>query len=81
MLETLVASEQGEVLYEWQIQNAPARLAWLQGVAQAGAAIAAETPLGGFDRLEINAGHGRVVAQTRADRLVFVRTIQQAVNS
>lgn len=81
VVETLVASEQGEVLYEWQIQNTPARVAWLQGVAQAAAAIAAEAPLGGFDRLEIKDVNGRAVAQTRLDRLVFVRTTQQALSS
>ena len=81
VVETLVASAQGEVLYEWQTQNAPARVAWLQGVAQAAAAMAAEAPLGGFDRLEIKSGQGRAVAQTRVDRLVFVRTTQQGVSS
>jgi CheY-like chemotaxis protein len=81
VVETLVASDQGEVLYEWQTQNAPARLAWLQGVAQKAAAIAADVPLGGFDRLEIKSGQGRAIAQARADRLVFVRTTQQVVSS
>jgi CheY-like chemotaxis protein len=81
VVETLVSSEQGTVLYEWQIQNAAARVAWLQGVAQMAAAIGAEAPLGGFDRLEIKAGNGRAVAQTRADRLVFVRTTSQALSS
>lgn len=81
VVETLVSSEQGDVLYEWQIQNAPARVAWLQGVTQLAAAMAAEAPLGGFDRLEIKAGNGRAVAQTRADRLVFVRTTSQTLSS
>ncbi len=81
MVETLITFGEGEVLYEWQCPDAASRLAWLQGVAQAGAAIAAETPLGGFDRLEINAGFGRAVAQTRADRLIFVRVTHQPANS
>jgi CheY-like chemotaxis protein len=71
--ETLICSEQGELLYEWQCPDVIPRLVLLQNIAQQAAAIAADLPFGNFDRLELNLDGGRAVAQTRADRLVFVR--------
>ena len=81
VVETLVSSEKGDVLYEWQCPDAASRLAWLQVVAQAAAGMAAETPLGTFDRLELKNGFSRAVAQTRSDRLIFVRVTHQPANS
>jgi CheY-like chemotaxis protein len=81
VVETLVSSESGNVLYEWQCPDAGTRLAWLQKVAQAAADMASESPLGTFDRLEINAGLGRAVAQARADRLIFVRVTHRPETS
>jgi hypothetical protein len=77
VVETLISSDAGDVLYEWQCPDAGTRLAWLQTVAHAAAEMASESPLGAFDRLEINAGFGRAVAQARADRLIFVRVTHQ----
>jgi CheY-like chemotaxis protein len=81
VVETLVSSESGNVLYEWQCPDAGTRLAWLQKVAQAAADMASESPLGTFDRLEINAGLGRAVAQARTDRLIFVRVTHRPESS
>jgi CheY-like chemotaxis protein len=81
VVETLISSEQGEVLYEWQCPNAVGRLTWIQKVTEAAAAMTADSALGSFDRLEINSGHGRAIAQARADRLVFVRVAHQHANA
>jgi len=79
--ETLVSSETGDVLYAWQCPDAGVRLAWLQTVARAAADLASETPLGTFDRLEIDAGFGRAIAQARTDRLIFVRVTHRPESS
>jgi hypothetical protein len=42
-------------------------------MAQQAAALGEGMPLGNFDRLEIQLADSRVVAQARADRMVFVR--------
>jgi CheY-like chemotaxis protein len=70
--ETLICSGKGEPLYVWQCPDTDARVALLQNVGQQAALIAQTLPLGNFDRLEIQLAGGRAVAQTRADRLVFV---------
>jgi hypothetical protein len=71
--ETLICSGQGEPLYVWQCPDTFARVALLQNVAQQAAALGEGMPLGNFDRLEIQLADSRVVAQARADRMVFVR--------
>ena len=71
--ETLVCSGQGEPLYVWQCPDTSARVALLQNVAQQAASFGQLIPLGNFDRLEIQLADSRVVAQARADRMVFVR--------
>jgi CheY-like chemotaxis protein len=81
VIETLVCSEKGELLYEWQCADVIARLVLLQNIAQQAAAIAQEMPFGNFDRLELSLEDGRAVAQTRADRLVFVRVTNEAINA
>jgi hypothetical protein len=77
--ETLICSEQGELLYEWQCADVITRLVLLQNIAQQSAAIARDLPFGNFDRLELSLEDGRAVAQTRADRLVFVRVANEPV--
>jgi hypothetical protein len=71
--ETLICSGQGEPLYAWQCPDTSARVALLQNMAQQAASFGQLIPLGNFDRLEIQLTGSRVVAQARADRLVFVR--------
>ena len=75
--ETLICTEKGELLYECECADVIARLVLLQNIAEQGAGIAGELPLGSFDRLELNLAAGRAVAQTRADRLVFVRVTNE----
>lgn len=71
--ETLICSGKGEPLYIWQCPDRQARMALLQNVAQQAARLSRLLPLGNFDRLEIQLADGRAVAQTRADRMVFIR--------
>ena len=71
--ETLICSGTGEPLYAWQCPDASARVALLQTVAQQASSLGEGMPLGNFDRLEIQLADSRVVAQARADRMVFVR--------
>ena len=78
--ETLICTEQGELLYERECPDVIARLVLLQNIAQQAAAIALELPFGNFARLELSLEGGRAVAQTRADRLVFVRVATETVN-
>lgn len=72
-VETLICSENGEPLYDWQCNDLTARLILFQNVNQEAAALAADLPFGNFDRLEIQLTDGRAVVQTRADRMIFVR--------
>ena len=71
--ETLICSGQGEPLYLWQCPDTIARVALLQNVAQQAARFNQLVPLGNFDRLEIQLAGSRAVAQSKADRMVFVR--------
>jgi hypothetical protein len=50
-------------------------------VAQAAAAMAVDSPLGNFDRLELSGSQGRTIAQARPDRLVFVRVAHQPASA
>jgi CheY-like chemotaxis protein len=76
--ETLVCSGKGEPLYTWQCPDRHARVSLLQNVAQQAARLGQLMPLGNFDRLEIQLGDGRAVAQARADRMVFIRVSSAA---
>ena len=71
--ETLICSGTGDPLYVWQCPDAQARVALLQNVAQQAAFFGQLVPLGSFDRLEMQLADSRVVAQVKADRMVFVR--------
>ena len=71
--ETLICSGAGDPLYVGQCPDRPARVALLQDLAQRAAFISQLIPLGNFDRLEIQLAGSRAVAQTGADRMVFVR--------
>jgi CheY-like chemotaxis protein len=79
--ETLICSGQGEPFYVWQCPDRDGRVALLQTVAQQAATLGQLLPLGKFDRLEIQLASGRAVAQTRADRMVFVRVSSEGGKS
>jgi hypothetical protein len=74
VVETLICSGQGEMLYHAECADVNARLALLQRIAEQAAQLAQMLPLGTFDRLEMQFADGRAIAQSRTDRLVFVRT-------
>lgn len=71
--ETLIAFSSGEMLYESQCLDAPARTTWLQAVVEQAGQLGGILPLGNFDRLEIQLAGGRAVALARAGRLIYVR--------
>jgi CheY-like chemotaxis protein len=70
--ETLICSGQGDVLYAWQCPDVNARVMLLQHIAQQTTRLGELLPLGSFDRLEIQLGTGRVVAQVKPDRMILV---------
>jgi CheY-like chemotaxis protein len=71
--ETLICSGKGEPTYEFQCADAQSRVLLLQNIAHHAAQLAQILPLGNFDRLEMQLAGERIVAQTRPDRLVYVR--------
>jgi CheY-like chemotaxis protein len=70
--EMLVASPQGDVLYEWQCRQATERIRFLEFVSQRAQQLGQGLPLGPFDRLEIESAQTRAITQIQADRTVFV---------
>jgi hypothetical protein len=72
VVETLICSGSGELLYEADCPDVPGRVFLLKGVAEHGTRLGQVARLGNFDRLEIQLDGGRVIAQSRPDRLVFV---------
>lgn len=71
--ETLICYSSGELLYETQCADVPARAAWLQAVVEQAGRLGGILPLGNFDRLDVQLAGGRVVALARVGRLVYVR--------
>ena len=78
VVETLICSDKGDLLYEWQCPDAITRLIWLQNVAQEAGGLAQDLPFGPFDRLELSLSDGRAVAQVRADGMVYVRVANES---
>jgi CheY-like chemotaxis protein len=76
--ETLICSGRGEPLLNWQCADAVARVSFLKDVAKQAALLGQTISLGNFDRYEMQFSDGRAVAQTRADRMVFVRVVNEA---
>ena len=72
VMETLICSAQGKTIYEAGCLNVPSRVELLKNIARYAAQLEQVALLGSFDRLEMQLAEGRVVAQARADRLVFV---------
>jgi CheY-like chemotaxis protein len=72
VVETLICSGLGKVLYEADCADVPGRVLLLKKIARHAAELAQIAPLGSFDRLELKLADGRVIAQARPDRLVFV---------
>jgi CheY-like chemotaxis protein len=72
VVETLICSGLGKVVYEADCADVPARVALLKNIARLAAQLEQIAPLGTFDRLELQLADGRAIAQARPDRLVFV---------
>ncbi len=76
--ETLICDGAGQLLYQMDCADVPGRVSWLQEISRRATELARILPLGDFDRLEMRMDGGRAVAQTRADRLVFVAVAQDS---
>ena len=72
VVETLICSGAGEPLFDADCADVPGRVLFLKSVAGQAAQLGAIAALGNFDRLELQFDSGRIIAQARADRLVFV---------
>jgi CheY-like chemotaxis protein len=81
VVETLICSGLGKPLYDADCADVKARVALLKKIAQQAAQLAQILPLGNFDRLEMQLPDGRAVAQSRPDRLIFVRVASTAATS
>ena len=73
LMETLICSGQGRMLYQWQCYDASVRVELLKKISQYAARLGRLLPLGKFDRLEIQLHDSRVVAQVKPDRMVYVQ--------
>jgi CheY-like chemotaxis protein len=71
--EVLLASPQGDVLYEWQCSQVTERIRFLEFLSDKARLLGQGLPLGEFDRLEGESGVERVVIQMQADRTLLVR--------
>ena len=76
--ETLICSGRGEPLHNAQSADVPARVGFLKDIEKQAALLAQSLPFGNFDRFEGHFADGRVIAQTRADRMVYVRVSNEA---
>ena len=70
---TLVCTRTGETLFDAVGDDCNAHISWLKAVEQQALQMCEILPLGGFDRLETETAEGRVLALSRANKLVYVR--------
>jgi CheY-like chemotaxis protein len=71
--EVLIASPQGDVLYEWQCSQVTERIRFLEFLSDKSRLLGQGLPLGDFDRLEAEGGAERIVIQMQPDRTLLVR--------
>jgi len=74
ILETVLCSGSGEILYEWECKSLESRRRLLEQIEQQAAEVSALAPVGRFDRLEIAAQDGRIVCHVRPNLRLFVRS-------
>ena len=79
--ETVICSGLGKPLYDADCADVNGRVTLLKNVARQAAQLAQILPLGNFDRLEMQLADGRAIAQTRPDRLVFVRVADNSASA
>ncbi|HUB87095.1 MAG TPA: response regulator [Verrucomicrobiae bacterium] len=77
VLETVICSGAGQLLYEADCADAQGRVALLKNIGRQAAQFAQIVPLGNFDRLEMEFPDGRAIAQVRHNRMVFVRVANE----
>jgi CheY-like chemotaxis protein len=73
ILETLICSGNGAVLYETQCPDAQARVRLMRQIAQEAAGLGQLLPLGAFDNLEVQWPSGCEVTQVRPGHMAYVR--------
>ena len=71
--ETLVCSGAGKELCNVDCPDAPGRVVLLQSVSRQSGQMKSALDMGEFDRVEWQLADGRAIAQTRSDRMIFVR--------
>jgi CheY-like chemotaxis protein len=71
--EVLLASPQGDVLFEWHCTQLNDRLRFLEFLSERAHQLAQYLALGHLDRWDAEAGPVRVLCQIRAERTVWVR--------
>jgi len=72
VVETLICSPMGKVLYEADCPDLSGRVMFLKNIGRQATHLAEVAGLGKFDRLELQFPNGRAIAQARPDRLVYV---------
>jgi len=80
IVETLICSDRGDVLYEADCGNIPARIQFLREVGLHAEQLKKVLSLGNFDRFELHFSEGRAVAQIKQDRIVFVAAADHPVH-
>jgi len=72
--EVLVSSVQGDVLYQWQCDDANARINFLEFLSQKSRQLSQGLPMGPLERMEIQGSKSRIITQLENDHAIFVRT-------
>jgi two-component system, response regulator RegA len=75
IVEVVLCSGSGEVLYDWGCESLERRLALLEQVEQQGSRLGGLGPVGRFDRMEMLTADGRTVCQVQPHRRLFVRSV------
>lgn len=70
---SLVCTRAGETLFDAVGDDSNPHIDWLKQMEQQALQFGEILPLGGFDRMETELAEGRVIALSRANKLVFVR--------
>ena len=74
ILEVLLCSGAGEVLYDWECKTLERRLELMEQVEQQAAQLSTLAPVGRFDRLEVLTKEGRLICQIQPDRRLLLRS-------
>ncbi len=72
VVETLICTALGKPLYDAGCGDVQGRVLLLKNIARQAAQLGQIAPFGSFERAEMQFDDGRVIAQARSDRLVYV---------